>query len=143
MGGCYVETSNLDGEKNLNPRSAPQQTMFMNNMASFYGVSGVLRCDAPNRQLYNFSGTLTLTAPSRDPSARGARAGAQAPPPPIPRRDGRVWRHDSDCVWGRHRGEPGLAAGDRRCVAGSGRDGRPAPGTAGEMLEQIYARLGP
>eukprot|EP00759_Apiculatamorpha_spiralis_P019356 PhF_6_TR25448/c0_g1_i1/m.35186/K14802/DRS2, ATP8A; phospholipid-transporting ATPase len=48
-GGCYVETSNLDGETNLKPK----QCLVL------LGDEGVVEYENPNKNLYEFNGTVT------------------------------------------------------------------------------------
>eukprot|EP00736_Rhodelphis_marinus_P000457 Rmarinus@m.8664 len=59
-GITYVETSNLDGETNLKLRTVPLQLQELSSEA--YTWEGRLDCEAPNRRIHNFEGTLTLKA---------------------------------------------------------------------------------
>ncbi|CAK77311.1 unnamed protein product (macronuclear) [Paramecium tetraurelia] len=53
-GICFIETSSLDGEKNLKPKQAVKETQTMECR------EGVIECINPNALLYNFDGTLFL-----------------------------------------------------------------------------------
>ncbi|KAJ0808151.1 putative P-type phospholipid transporter [Helianthus annuus] len=57
-GVAYIQTMNLDGESNLKTRYARQETSFM----SFDGdlISGVIRCEQPNRNIYEFTANMEL-----------------------------------------------------------------------------------
>eukprot|EP01013_Petalomonas_cantuscygni_P001738 TRINITY_DN11768_c0_g1_i1.p1 TRINITY_DN11768_c0_g1~~TRINITY_DN11768_c0_g1_i1.p1 ORF type:complete len:2407 (-),score=325.31 TRINITY_DN11768_c0_g1_i1:206-7426(-) len=57
---AYVETANLDGETNLKPRAALRDTAFLDSPAAFADVRGQLVCEGPSRDLYTFTGHLTL-----------------------------------------------------------------------------------
>ncbi|CAD8070330.1 unnamed protein product [Paramecium sonneborni] len=53
-GICFIETSSLDGEKNLKPKQAVKDTQTMECR------EGIIECINPNPLLYNFDGTLFL-----------------------------------------------------------------------------------
>ncbi|CAD8146015.1 unnamed protein product [Paramecium octaurelia] len=53
-GICFIETSSLDGEKNLKPKQAIKETQTIECR------SGVIECINPNPLLYTFDGTLYL-----------------------------------------------------------------------------------
>ncbi|XAR55729.1 Phospholipid-translocating ATPase [Bertholletia excelsa] len=55
-GIAYIQTMNLDGESNLKTRYARQETTSM----VFEGgaVSGLIRCEQPNRNIYEFKGNM-------------------------------------------------------------------------------------
>ena len=66
---CYLQTSSLDGEKNLKKRVTPKnfrgidperinRTKGFNK--SFPEIRGFIDCDAPNNDLTSFHGTLRL-----------------------------------------------------------------------------------
>ncbi|KAL8159151.1 hypothetical protein V2J09_000688 [Rumex salicifolius] len=57
-GLCYVETSNLDGETNLKVKHALEVTSNLHEEASFQHFKAVIKCEAPNENLYSFVGTL-------------------------------------------------------------------------------------
>ncbi|MED6172682.1 hypothetical protein PIB30_052260 [Stylosanthes scabra] len=56
-GLAYIQTMNLDGESNLKTRYAKQETT---NAVSSEGchVSGVIRCEQPNRNIYEFTANM-------------------------------------------------------------------------------------
>ena len=51
---CYIETSNLDGETNLKIRSALQQTCDLDSGIKLAEVNGLIECELPNREIYDF-----------------------------------------------------------------------------------------
>ncbi|CAD8064402.1 unnamed protein product [Paramecium sonneborni] len=53
-GICFIETSSLDGEKNLKPKQAIKETQTIECK------SGIIECINPNPLLYTFDGTLYL-----------------------------------------------------------------------------------
>ena len=53
---CYVETSNLDGETNLKLKMAPKSTAGV----PIEELKGIIECEKPNRNLYKFTGNMTL-----------------------------------------------------------------------------------
>ncbi|KAM7467897.1 hypothetical protein LguiB_015459 [Lonicera macranthoides] len=55
-GIAYIQTMNLDGESNLKTRYARQETTSM----LFEGgeISGVIRCEQPNRNIYEFTANM-------------------------------------------------------------------------------------
>ncbi|XP_061095635.1 phospholipid-transporting ATPase IB isoform X1 [Conger conger] len=57
---CYTETSNLDGETNLKIRQGLSLTASAQSQEELMILSGRLECEAPNRHLYDFTGTLHL-----------------------------------------------------------------------------------
>lgn len=57
---AYIETSNLDGETNLKIRQGLSQTATLLSHEDLYAVSGAIECEAPNRNLYEFSGNIRL-----------------------------------------------------------------------------------
>ncbi|CAI9265790.1 unnamed protein product [Lactuca saligna] len=50
-GIAYIQTMNLDGESNLKTRYARQETSLM----PLGSISGVIRCEQPNRNIYEFT----------------------------------------------------------------------------------------
>ncbi|OAY73026.1 Phospholipid-transporting ATPase 1 [Ananas comosus] len=57
-GVAYVQTMNLDGESNLKTRYAKQETL---SWAADPGrISGVIRCERPNRNIYGFNANLEI-----------------------------------------------------------------------------------
>lgn len=57
---CYIQTSNLDGETNLKVRQGLPQTAHMISSVQLRELQGVIECELPNRNLYEFAGTLKL-----------------------------------------------------------------------------------
>ncbi|KAL0310089.1 UNVERIFIED_CONTAM: Phospholipid-transporting ATPase 1 [Sesamum radiatum] len=57
-GIAYIQTMNLDGESNLKTRYARQET----NKLVLEGttISGVIKCEQPNRNIYEFMGNMEL-----------------------------------------------------------------------------------
>lgn len=57
-GIAYIQTMNLDGESNLKTRYARNETISMD----FEGgkISGVIRCEQPNRNIYEFMANMEL-----------------------------------------------------------------------------------
>ena len=60
QGMCYIETSNLDGETNLKIRSALQQTCDLDGGLKLAEAHGLVECEQPNREIYDFKGNITL-----------------------------------------------------------------------------------
>jgi len=58
QGMCYIETANLDGETNLKIRSANSTTSSFTKTQDLINFSGVIQCELPNRQLYEFVGNI-------------------------------------------------------------------------------------
>ncbi|XP_071720404.1 phospholipid-transporting ATPase 1-like [Rutidosis leptorrhynchoides] len=59
-GVAYIQTMNLDGESNLKTRYARQETSLMR----FEGdsISGVIRCEQPKRNIYEFTANMELNS---------------------------------------------------------------------------------
>ncbi|CAN6448428.1 unnamed protein product [Victoria cruziana] len=57
-GVAYVQTTNLDGESNLKTRYAKQETLSM--MPEKQGISGIIRCENPNRGIYGFQAYVEI-----------------------------------------------------------------------------------
>lgn len=55
-GVAYIQTMNLDGESNLKTRYARLETTSMCAEVSSY--SGIIRCEQPNRNIYEFTATM-------------------------------------------------------------------------------------
>lgn len=58
-GVAYVQTINLDGESNLKTRYAKQETMSV-SAAAAGRVSGIIRCEKPNRNIYGFHANVDV-----------------------------------------------------------------------------------
>ncbi|VFQ61645.1 unnamed protein product [Cuscuta campestris] len=57
-GIAYIQTMNLDGESNLKTRYARQETTSLVHEGAEY--FGVIRCEQPNRNIYEFTANLEL-----------------------------------------------------------------------------------
>eukprot|EP00743_Colponemidia_sp_Colp-15_P004618 GILK01004978.1.p1 GENE.GILK01004978.1~~GILK01004978.1.p1 ORF type:complete len:825 (-),score=177.01 GILK01004978.1:1009-3483(-) len=61
LGGCYIETANLDGERALKPRGCIKQTVeLITSPEKAAEFKGVIRCEQPNNRLYQFEGTVAF-----------------------------------------------------------------------------------
>ncbi|KAL6902032.1 hypothetical protein ACP4OV_004908 [Aristida adscensionis] len=58
-GIAYIQTMNLDGESNLKTRYARQETTSMICDGSY---SGLIKCEQPNRNIYEFTATMELNS---------------------------------------------------------------------------------
>lgn len=58
---CYIETMNLDGETNLKIRQGLPETAHLTDTKDLNKFGGVIECDLPNKLIYDFTGTLTMT----------------------------------------------------------------------------------
>ncbi|CAK8542122.1 unnamed protein product [Lathyrus sativus] len=56
-GLAYIQTMNLDGESNLKTRYAKQETTSMVS-SEVCDVSGIIRCEQPNRNIYEFTANM-------------------------------------------------------------------------------------
>ncbi|KAI3798567.1 hypothetical protein L1987_33844 [Smallanthus sonchifolius] len=56
-GVAYIQTINLDGESNLKTRYAKQETLGTHGVEN---ISGVIKCEKPNRNIYGFLGTMEV-----------------------------------------------------------------------------------
>ena len=60
-GACFIETSSLDGEKNLKPKGAPKETWHLyNHQKKVVRLEGKISCIPPNPMLSSFDGTLMI-----------------------------------------------------------------------------------
>jgi phospholipid-translocating ATPase len=68
-GKCHVTTANLDGETNLKVRECLEVTKSMQSPESLKQLKGVIECEKPNSDLYEFIGTMKLeqTGPDGHP----------------------------------------------------------------------------
>ncbi|KAL6009642.1 Alanine--tRNA ligase [Asimina triloba] len=57
-GVAYIQTINLDGESNLKTRYAKQETLA--RMPEKEGMSGLIRCEKPNRNIYGFMANMEV-----------------------------------------------------------------------------------
>lgn len=64
-GICYIETSNLDGERNLKPK---QNVKLIHDAIITQGthaqLQGTLHYEKPNNRIYSFRGQVKLTSNS-------------------------------------------------------------------------------
>ncbi|KAL9303667.1 hypothetical protein ACSQ67_020930 [Phaseolus vulgaris] len=56
-GVAYIQTMNLDGESNLKTRFAKQETASL-VLPDACAVDGVIRCEPPNRNIYEFTANM-------------------------------------------------------------------------------------
>ena len=59
-GNCFIQTSSLDGEKNLKPKMALTPTSKLIGNGEVVRVIGDVTCDLPNSDLYQLGGTLEI-----------------------------------------------------------------------------------
>lgn len=59
-GKCHVTTANLDGETNLKVRDCLDATKSLRSEQSLSRLKGVIECEEPNSDLYEFIGTMKL-----------------------------------------------------------------------------------
>lgn len=60
-GFCYLETTNLDGESALKVKEAVGITHV--NLVNYSNFEASLNVDQPNKEIYNFEGSMNLEAP--------------------------------------------------------------------------------
>lgn len=61
LGVAYMETSSLDGEKNLKPRQCYNETIIVTTDGTISKeCAGTVTCDGPNAMLYKFEGFFQL-----------------------------------------------------------------------------------
>ena len=58
-GTCFIETSSLDGEKNLKPKVTINETQNYNE-STFKDLGGKVGCIPPNPHIFSFEGSLEL-----------------------------------------------------------------------------------
>jgi hypothetical protein len=59
-GTCHITTANLDGETNLKIRTAPEKIPPIKSPNELIGLRGVIKCDKPNTELYEFKGKIEM-----------------------------------------------------------------------------------
>ncbi|XP_039128740.1 phospholipid-transporting ATPase 1 [Dioscorea cayenensis subsp. rotundata] len=59
-GVAYLQTINLDGESNLKTRYAKQETLSKTPDNGIPSISGVIRCEKPNRNIYGFQANMEI-----------------------------------------------------------------------------------
>jgi len=62
---CFIQTSSLDGEKNLKKRLAPKNIYRCIEDRPLPFLSGSIECDMPNRELYEFKGSLSINSTNK------------------------------------------------------------------------------
>lgn len=60
LGLCYVETSNLDGERNLKCKQALEQLRNEINLSNLENIKGKIIYENPNNLIHHFKGLLQL-----------------------------------------------------------------------------------
>jgi len=61
VGVCYIETSSLDGEKNLKPKSAIGETLGSFSSYENITTQGVIfECGKPTQALYEFEASISI-----------------------------------------------------------------------------------
>ena len=50
----------MDGETNLKPRSVPPKIPLLKTEEDLYKFRGVIKCDKPNLELYDFKGKIEI-----------------------------------------------------------------------------------
>ncbi|KAF0697361.1 hypothetical protein As57867_011902, partial [Aphanomyces stellatus] len=58
-GMCYVQTANLDGETNMKIRQS-LTTQIFSTVEEFVGMKATVTCDAPNKNMFEWSGYVDL-----------------------------------------------------------------------------------
>lgn len=59
-GQCHVTTANLDGETNLKTRDCLESTKKLNSANLLNTLNGVVDCEKPNTDLYEFVGNMRI-----------------------------------------------------------------------------------
>ena len=59
-GRAFIETASLDGEKNLKPRSAFQETQAYNSLEQLSNFRGAFEGILPDKELHRFNSTLKV-----------------------------------------------------------------------------------
>ena len=68
-GACFIETSSLDGEKNLKTKNAHPLCVGLASDKICH-VAGMLTYELPNARLYNFDGSLQVCKDTMSCSAK-------------------------------------------------------------------------
>jgi phospholipid-transporting ATPase len=66
-GNCFIQTSSLDGEKNLKPKMATQATHRLIGNGEVLRIIGDVVCDPPNSDLYQLGGTMEIGGDDKIP----------------------------------------------------------------------------
>lgn len=59
-GNCSITTANLDGETNLKKKISVSLTRKYKTVSELSKLVGLVECEEPNPDLYEFSGILTI-----------------------------------------------------------------------------------
>lgn len=59
-GSCSITTSNLDGETNLKKKFSVVLTRHLQRSDDLSNLTGLIECEEPNPNLYEFSGVLSV-----------------------------------------------------------------------------------
>lgn len=59
-GSCSITTANLDGETNLKRKFSVSLAMHYRTASDLAKLTGLVECEEPNPDLYEFSGILTI-----------------------------------------------------------------------------------
>lgn len=58
---CHMTTANLDGETNLKFRTVPDCLRSkIKNLNDLNNFRGVIKCDSPNKDLYEYKGKIQI-----------------------------------------------------------------------------------
>ena len=60
LGGCYIQTTNLDGESDLKPRRSLVETQELSE-EEVAGFKGVIHCVHPNAAIYSFDANMVMS----------------------------------------------------------------------------------
>lgn len=66
-GNCFIQTSSLDGEKNLKPKMACQATHKLIGNGEVIRIIGDVQCDPPNSDLYALGGSIEIGGDGKTP----------------------------------------------------------------------------
>lgn len=58
---CFIQTSSLDGEKNLKKKMTPKDLKTKVLEGPYPNLTGHCKCDLPNKDLYQFKGILDIS----------------------------------------------------------------------------------
>ena len=59
-GNCSITTANLDGETNLKKKFSANLTKRYKTVSDLSKLTGIVECEEPNADLYEFSGIITI-----------------------------------------------------------------------------------
>ena len=61
-GSCSITTANLDGETNLKRKFSASLAMPYRTASDLFKLTGLVECEEPNPDLYEFSGILSINS---------------------------------------------------------------------------------